>query len=441
MKNNQFIHQINEKMHHVRQTLAHKCPIVFGPPQSNKPVSPYLVYGSIATTICVIFFLSLPTILTERKLSKLGYSSQAISQIQALDLSKKIQESYLYSDKLNEVFENQLNVDVTYLPLYTIYDVVEDNTKLMYQRLIVKGYDQDEILSLMGQLKDFELSVLLTFQKLDNIQAYIDDCLAHPENSKEAFTLSNNYAKPYDETAIHPTDGSNVNMLVNKFNYLSADYYPNGLNELSVRYGASGVSLAQEASTALAQMVDKFATLGYSTGFYVSSGYRDYTSQENIYQSYVAQHGQENADSLATRAGFSEHQTGLALDLASTDYGKEFKDTNEFTWVAANCYDYGFILRYPQGKEYITHIGYEPWHYRYVGVDIATKIKESGLTYDEYYELYLRPLPNNIAELITANQQEAIENAKFAHENKPNTTIDPITNVKTTIEPTLPSEK
>lgn len=432
---------VNNPLVKLKEKLSDKFPYLFGPIQNKKPINPLIVYGSIAGSVVLVFALSLPTILDERSLAKLGYSNKAINQIQSLKLTETLKTSYLYSDTLNRVFENGLSMNSQYLPLYTVFEVVDDNIILQYQRLIVKGYSQEDILNIFTNLKDYEISVLLTFQKLDDIQTYIDDCLAHPENSKDSFTLSNTYAKPYDELSVKEADSSSVTMLVNKFNYLTDQYTPQGLNELSVRYGANGVALAQEAASALAQMVDKFNTLGYSTGFYVSSGYRDFASQESIYQSYVGQHGQEEADRLATRAGFSEHQTGLALDIASTDYGKEFKDTTEFTWIVANCYDYGFILRYPEGKEYITQISYEPWHYRYLGVDTALAIKESGYTYDEYYELYLRPLPDNIGELIQQNQQDAIASAKFNAQHRPVTSIDPQTSAVTTIEPTLPSEK
>ena len=94
-------------------------------------------------------------------------------------------------------------------------------------------------------------------------------------------------------------------------------------------------------------------------------------------------------DDYASRPGFSEHQTGLALDIVTDNIiGNEFENTDEFKWLQENAHLYGFILRYPKDKEYITGYNYESWHYRYVGKELATKIKESGLTYDEYYAYY-----------------------------------------------------
>ena len=90
------------------------------------------------------------------------------------------------------------------------------------------------------------------------------------------------------------------------------------------------------------------------------------------------------------RAGYSEHQTGLALDIVT--YGASmdtFENTDEFKWLSDNAYKYGFILRYPKGKEKLTGYSYESWHYRYVGKDVAKKIHDLDITYDEYYAYYI----------------------------------------------------
>jgi D-alanyl-D-alanine carboxypeptidase len=84
--------------------------------------------------------------------------------------------------------------------------------------------------------------------------------------------------------------------------------------------------------------------------------------------------------------GASEHQTGLAFDVTAYRNGGGFEDTEQFRWLKAHCSDFGFILRYPEGKEEITGIPYEPWHYRYVGVEVAREIHENGWTLEEYCE-------------------------------------------------------
>ena len=116
------------------------------------------------------------------------------------------------------------------------------------------------------------------------------------------------------------------------------------------------------------------------------STYRSYSYQTNLYNNYVSQDGVEEADKYSARAGFSEHQTGLAVDVDNreTDFNN-FENTKEFNWMLENAHKYGFILRYPKGKEFITGYMYEPWHFRYVGVEIATYIYQNNLTYEEYY--------------------------------------------------------
>lgn len=113
----------------------------------------------------------------------------------------------------------------------------------------------------------------------------------------------------------------------------------------------------------------------------IRSGFRDYYSQRAIYQSYYNKDG-VGADRYSARAGHSEHQTGLAFDLNSLE--QSFGSTAEGIWLKNNCAKYGFIIRYPEGKENITGYMYEPWHVRYLGVDVATKVYESGKCLEEY---------------------------------------------------------
>ena len=112
------------------------------------------------------------------------------------------------------------------------------------------------------------------------------------------------------------------------------------------------------------------------------SGYRSYDYQAQLYNGYVARDGKEAADRYSAQPGKSEHQTGLAFDVGSID--NNYGETAAGRWLAAHCADYGFILRYPPGKEHITGYMYEPWHIRYVGASTARAIMSSGLTLEEY---------------------------------------------------------
>ena len=117
----------------------------------------------------------------------------------------------------------------------------------------------------------------------------------------------------------------------------------------------------------------------------ILSSYRSYDYQVDLYNRYAKKDGKEKADTYSGRPGFSEHQTGLAFDIynGKTTYTK-FESTKEFDWMQENAYKYGFILRFPKGKELETGYQYESWHYRYVGKDIAKEIYDKDICFEEY---------------------------------------------------------
>lgn len=125
---------------------------------------------------------------------------------------------------------------------------------------------------------------------------------------------------------------------------------------------------------------------------YLSSGYRDYATQLYLYNRKVNQVGDpEYAATIVAKPGTSEHQTGLACDITDQYYDPKTQDlenTELFQWMSKHCQEYGFIVRYPKGSEDITGIMYEPWHFRYVGVEAATYIMEHSITLEEFVELY-----------------------------------------------------
>ena len=135
-----------------------------------------------------------------------------------------------------------------------------------------------------------------------------------------------------------------------------------------------------EASSAFDTMQTEAECEGLE--IYISSGFRSYEDQDRIYNNYASYDGYEAADTYSARPGFSEHQTGLAFDLNTID--NSFAYTPEGEWVKNNAHKFGFIIRYPEGKEDITGYQYEPWHIRYLGVDKATEVYESGLTLEEF---------------------------------------------------------
>lgn len=144
--------------------------------------------------------------------------------------------------------------------------------------------------------------------------------------------------------------------------------------------------LTKECSSAFNKM--KAAAQKDGVNLFIVSGFRSYETQRNLYNRYVAKDGKALADTYSARPGTSEHQTGLAMDLNSLQ--GSFGETKEGRWLASNCHKYGFIIRYPKGKQSITGYIYEPWHVRYLGTDTATKIYKSGLCLEEYYGITSR---------------------------------------------------
>lgn len=158
--------------------------------------------------------------------------------------------------------------------------------------------------------------------------------------------------------------------------------YINGILIVNKKYGlpSSFGGNNKEAQSALEKLQSAAKLDGYSMP--LVSGYRSYNTQKSIYNSYVQRWGKEYTDTVSAQPGHSEHQTGLAFDVG--ELNSNYGNTKEGIWLKENCHKYGFIIRYLKGKEDITGYSYEPWHIRYVGVEIATKIMSQNITLEEY---------------------------------------------------------
>ena len=173
-------------------------------------------------------------------------------------------------------------------------------------------------------------------------------------------------------------------ILVNKYNYLESTYTPENLEIINNNYALNNMKLVNYAKDAFEAMAKKAKQ--ENLNIIAMSTYRSYDYQIELYNRYVKSDGKEKADTYSGRPGFSEHQTGLAVDV----YNKEkpytsFEETKEFTWMQEHAHEFGFILRFPKEKEAETGYQYESWHYRYVGTEIAKYIKEHNISYEEYY--------------------------------------------------------
>jgi D-alanyl-D-alanine carboxypeptidase len=187
-------------------------------------------------------------------------------------------------------------------------------------------------------------------------------------------------------TNIHTIDApDSLTVLVNKFNQLISEYIPKDLELIEPSFNPLGLLLRREARIAFEDMCREGEKIGIH--LQAISTFRSFDYQKQVYlKNYtpdiIMQEYQAIRDRVSARAGHSEHQTGLAVDI--NDLEESFADTTEGRWLAANSYVYGFVLRYPKGKEGVTGYAYEPWHFRYLGKDLAGKVYHSNLTYDEY---------------------------------------------------------
>ena len=177
-------------------------------------------------------------------------------------------------------------------------------------------------------------------------------------------------------------------ILVNKHYSLPDKYAPDDIVDMTSQYAYPNNKIRKEVYEAFKEMSKKAKEDNIT--LIVNSSYRDYETQKQIYEDYSDKNGQEYADKYAARPNFSEHQTGLSIDIFSPGYGmKTFENSPAFTWLSQNSYKYGFILRYPKDKQEITGYSYEAWHYRYLGKDLAQKVYNENITFDEYYAYYL----------------------------------------------------
>ncbi|MGE3192677.1 MAG: D-alanyl-D-alanine carboxypeptidase family protein [Microbacteriaceae bacterium] len=190
----------------------------------------------------------------------------------------------------------------------------------------------------------------------------------------------------FDKRAFSIDDPASLWVVVNKLRPLNPqDYAAPDLVDVPVPHVYSP-QLRQEASD---QIVAMFAAFTAETGLQMQSqsAYRSYAAQQSVYG---------GNDTLTARPGYSEHQTGLAMDISALPNVCAlqicFADTPQGQWLAANAYKYGFVLRYPDGMTDITGYQFEPWHYRYVGIALATEMHDTGIaTLEQFFGLPAAP--------------------------------------------------
>ncbi|RDW21279.1 carboxypeptidase [Oceanobacillus chungangensis] len=187
-------------------------------------------------------------------------------------------------------------------------------------------------------------------------------------------------ANPYDQLA-----------LINKEHALPAEYNPEDLVVPNVRFPFTEELPKKQMREIAALALEELFQAADEDGLelFAQSGYRSYDTQVSLFANYVSANGEEAANKFSALPGESEHQSGLAMDVTSVDVSylldTDFGDTEEGKWVKEHAAEFGFIIRYPKGKEEITQYQFEPWHLRYVGEKAAKEIMDQGITLEEYF--------------------------------------------------------
>ncbi|MBP5684234.1 MAG: M15 family metallopeptidase, partial [Bacilli bacterium] len=180
------------------------------------------------------------------------------------------------------------------------------------------------------------------------------------------------------------TNYTDITTLINKYNILPKDATFNDLVSVPKEYSIGTNKVRAVVLDPLKQMIKDAKKDGAKLS--VLSSFRTWNTQTTLFKNNKKKNGEAHALMYSAKPGHSEHQLGLAIDFNKASM--KFEGTKECEWLKQNAYKYGFIMRYPKGKEYITGFAYEPWHYRYLGVEIATKVYEENITYEEYLVKY-----------------------------------------------------
>ncbi len=356
--------------------------------------------------ICVLLPIILVILVTiyfvfsnskEITLKKLNYNSEAISKINDFDIYdivvkekySKTLEMSLLSDEFNSKYVNDY-IKINYVDSINFIEYVN--------KLLDIGYSYIEINMIHDKLENDSIKYILENNYIDNLEQYLSLVYFKSENLVRYI----DYSKKNNSDVVDTVTYVNMDLdydfytnikevekpddllvTVNKYNQLPSDYEPSNLVLIDSSCSTGNNYIRSEAKIPFETLCNDIK----KEGLFVKamSTYRSYKTQNSIYNGYVNRNGVEEADTYSARPGHSEHQTGLAIDVMNntTSY-TNFGSTKEYKWMQENAHKYGFILSYPSDKVSITGYVSEPWHYRYVGVELATYLHENNLTLDEY---------------------------------------------------------
>jgi len=355
----------------------------------NKKIKIFFLLVSIVLILTILLLLNFPIVEFEvigNKINNIEYKNT----YQEEGIIAKVN----FCDKSDKVIIDDTNVDYNKLGTYKILYKLElphKRTKVLERVINVIDKTSPTIELLGNNPLVIKYNGTFTEPGYDVSDNY---------NSKENLTININYDKPIDTSKegtyivtyeVVDTSGNSTTITrevivapkavtTNGFTYVGGVLIVNKTYSLPSNYNPG---INSEAYSWLQKMQTESMKYGHS--LVLLSGFRSYSSQKSIYNNYIRQYGQTLTDTFSARPGHSEHQTGLAFDVGWID--DSFGETERGKWLAQNAHKYGFIIRYPKGKEHITGYKYEPWHIRYLGIELATKVYNSGLSLEEYFGL------------------------------------------------------
>lgn len=357
--------------------------------------------------IIIILILSLVYILLPKNY---GYKKETIEVFKENDLYEQIKDKKIYSKTLEEAI-NQNSFNKEYFLEYLDIKYIDDEDFISnINKLLNLGYSSKDINAIYNKIpdsvniistskynKDIINIMNLSYFKIDNLKRYLDYDITEVKsiydisnikkdfNYEDVVTYVNaNLDKEYysSDNLISNEDASKIDVLVNKYHKLDENYEPSDLTIIDSKYASGTQKLRKEAKIKFEEMASDMAKENLK--IYAGSTYRSYTYQKGLYDRYVKKDGFAAAETYSARSGYSEHQLGLAVDIVNGKWDYLSENDKEYDYLVKNSYKYGFILRYPRGSEYVTGYMFEDWHFRYLGIELATKVFNSGLTYDEY---------------------------------------------------------
>ena len=332
-------------------------------------------------------------------LMKIGYSESASKEI-ILSMNKDYVISVGENKTLNAAFESRCYKEKNLEKYAKINYFDQEHLIQNINKLLEKGYSTSEISMILAhgndddvvefakreKIKYLEEFYTIDYAKLKYYDRYVlySDETGEDEETTVLYVNLDLDKDDYDSPV--KVEKFSIDMLVNKHRNLDENFEPD-LTRIDEKYASSDdMEANREAVNAFIKMYN--AASKEDLGLVINSAYRSYDEQVKIADSYRNLYGENYVKRYVAKPGFSEHQTGLAFDIGSTT-SNIFADSEEYKWMLENAYKYGFILRFSKRNEDITGFRSEPWHYRYVGKDIAKYIYENNITLEEYFVLFL----------------------------------------------------